>query len=148
MFEDAGQRQEVVRCSLFVFRWTVRESGWGTVNGDRSTENVQQVRVGDDQLRRDVADDAGGKAGRTCRVQRYGKDAAQQAAEEHADPLGRVFTPQHHALAGIDAAQLQLSGKTSGDFCKLAIGGGIAAIAAMRDHGSLRRMLAKLLNER
>src|ERR1039458_5797334 len=107
----------------------------------------QQLRVAHNQPGRDILDHARGKAGCARGIQRYGDDAAQQAAEEDADPLGGVLAPQHHAVAGNDAAPIQLRGKTPRNLCELAVGRRVAAIAAMRDYGSLRRVLTELLDE-
>ena len=105
------------------------------------------MRVGDDELRGGVGDDAGGEAGGAGGVEGDDEDSAEEAAEEGGDPVGGVLAPEDDAVAGSDAAAVELGGEAAGELGELAVGGGVAAIAAMDDDGDLRWMEEKLCDK-
>ena len=84
-------------------------------------------------------DDAGGEVRRACGVEWDGDDSAEEAAEEGGDPLGGVFAPEDDAVAGGDGAAVEFGGEAAGELGEFAIGGAVAAIAAMGDDRRLGR---------
>jgi hypothetical protein len=110
-------------------------------------EGAEEVSVAGDELRGGVGEDAGSELGGAGGVERDDEDAAEEAGEEDGDPLGGVGSPEEEAVAGDEGAAVELGGDAAGEEGELAIGGGVAAIAAMGDDGDLRWVLEEVCNE-
>jgi hypothetical protein len=110
-------------------------------------EAAKQGWVADEELWGHFAQDSFYKLRGSGGIEGYGKDASKKTAEEDADPLGRVRSPERHTFARHDAALFQVGGKASGKLGEIVVGGTVSPDATMLHDCRLRCMSTEVLNE-
>jgi len=95
-----------------------------------------------------IGGNAGGKIERRGIIEGNSDSAAQEAAPEGGDPFCGVSAPEENAVAGLNAAFLQLESAEDGSAGELLVGPGFAAITALLDNGDATREACKFIEER